>query len=370
MIKKDEILKELKTYNPKKIRIGTICSHSALQIFYGARQEGFKTVGICTQDRRFTYEAFQFGRPDEYIIVDDYQDLISPKHQDELLSKNVIIIPHGSFVEYVGPENLKQSFYVPIYGNRSALEFEGDRHKMRTWLQDAGVKVPEEYSNPSKIDRPCIVKFHGARGGRGFFVVSSEEDYQEKIEDSIKKGVITESEVGEATIQELIVGVRYYPQYFYSLMFKGEVKAGSGRVELLGIDRRIESNVDDLYRIPQRETDASIEPSYVVTGNMPVVLRESLLPKVLDLGRKVTDASVRLFPPGIVGPFCLETVCTDRLELVTFEVSARIVAGTNLYPEGSPYSCYMFSKPMSTGRRMAHEIREGIRRNKLPALVS
>jgi 5-formaminoimidazole-4-carboxamide-1-(beta)-D-ribofuranosyl 5'-monophosphate synthetase len=370
MIRKDEILENLRSYDPARISIGTICSHSALQIFYGARQEGFKTVGICTPDRRFVYDAFQFGKPDEYMIVDNYRDLISQGFQDELLRKNVIIIPHGSFVEYVGPENLRREFRVPIFGNRRALEFEGDRHKMRSWLKEAGIKVPKEYSEPSEIDRQCIVKFHGARGGRGFFVVDSGKRYNEQIKNRIKRGFITESDVKEATIQELVIGVRYYPHYFYSLMFDGEVKAGEGRIELLGIDRRVETNVDDLYRIPELGGRMPAEPSYVVTGNMPVVLRESLLPKALDLGRRITDASVRLFPPGIIGPFCLETICTDEQEFVTFEVSARIVAGTNLYPEGSPYSCYLFSKPVSTGRRMALEIKEGIRRRRLDDLVS
>ncbi len=370
MIKRDEILRNLSRYDLNETRIGTICSHSALQIFYGARQEGFKTVGVCTPDKRFVYEAFQFGKPDDYITVDEYRDLTKSRFQDELLRRNAIIIPHGSFVEYVGAENIKREFYVPTYGNRRALEFEGDRRKMRSWLQEAGVKVPKEYPGPSKIDRPCIVKFHGAKGGRGFFVADSEERCQEQVEKRIKEGTLKESDLKEATIQELIVGVRYYPQFFYSLMFEGEVKAGEGRVELLGIDRRVESNVDDLYRIPEQQNRPPIEPSYVVTGNLPVVLRESLLPKVLDLGRRVVDASVRLFPPGIVGPFCLETICTDELEFITFEVSARIVAGTNLYPEGSPYSCYIFSKPMSTGRRMALEIKEGISKNRLADLLS
>ncbi len=370
MISRDEILKVLKKYDPKKIRIGTICSHSALQIFHGAREEGFRTVGISTPDRRPIYDAFPLGKPDSYIIVDKYTNLLKQKFQEELIRKNVVIIPHGSFVEYVGAENLKKEFCVPIYGNRLALEFEGDRRKMRAWLQEAGVKTPREYSKPSEIDRPCIVKFHGARGGRGFFVADSEEQYQEQIKKRIEKGVLKKSDLEGATIQELIIGVRYYPHYFYSLMFQGEVKAGNGRVELLGIDRRVESNVDDLYRIPESGGGSLIEPSYVVTGNLPVVLRESLLPEAMDLGRRVTEASMKLFPPGMIGPFCLETVCTDELDFVTFEVSARIVAGTNLYPEGSPYTCYLFSKPMSTGRRMALEIREGVRKRRLADLVS
>jgi len=369
LIVKEDIQNILRDYDLDKVSIGTICSHSALQIFYGAKQEGFRTVGICLPDKKFVYDAFQLAKPDDYILVDKYSNLTDSRIQEKLTRMNTIIIPHGSFVEYVGAENIKRRFHVPMYGNRTSLEFEGDRGKMRMWLQEAGVKVPKEYSDPSKIDRPCIVKFHGARGGRGFFIANSDEEYKQQIDKALRRGVITDEDLKKATIQELIVGVRYYPQYFYSPIFGGEVKAGEGRVELLGIDRRVESNIDDLYRIPRFE-EAGVEQSYVITGNIPVVLRESLLPKILDLGRRVVDASVKLFPPGIVGPFCIETICTDELEFITFEVSARIVAGTNLYPEGSPYSCYLYPKPMSMGRRIAYEIREGIRRNKLQYLVS
>jgi 5-formaminoimidazole-4-carboxamide-1-(beta)-D-ribofuranosyl 5'-monophosphate synthetase len=113
MISKEEISRTIKRYKPGKITIGTICSHSALQIFYGARQEGFKTIGICTPDRRFVYEAFRYAKPDNYIIVDDYQDLMEERFQEELLRKNVVIIPHGSFVEYVGAEKPQERVSRP-----------------------------------------------------------------------------------------------------------------------------------------------------------------------------------------------------------------------------------------------------------------
>ena len=36
----------------KDIVIATVCSHSSLQIFHGARQEGFRTLGIAIGDRK------------------------------------------------------------------------------------------------------------------------------------------------------------------------------------------------------------------------------------------------------------------------------------------------------------------------------
>jgi 5-formaminoimidazole-4-carboxamide-1-(beta)-D-ribofuranosyl 5'-monophosphate synthetase len=66
--------------------------------------------------------------------------------------------------------------------------------------------------------------------------------------------------------------------------------------------------------------------------------------------------SLEKFYPGIVGPFCIESVLTDDLEFYVFEISARIVAGSNLYPMGSQYTEFMFGEPMSTGRRMSRDI--------------
>ncbi|RLF54270.1 MAG: hypothetical protein DRN13_02850, partial [Thermoplasmata archaeon] len=41
----------LSGYDRSNLVIATICSHSSLQIFNGARKEGFKTLGIGIEDR-------------------------------------------------------------------------------------------------------------------------------------------------------------------------------------------------------------------------------------------------------------------------------------------------------------------------------
>ncbi|NQE44414.1 5-formaminoimidazole-4-carboxamide-1-(beta)-D- ribofuranosyl 5'-monophosphate synthetase, partial [ANME-1 cluster archaeon GoMg2] len=115
--------------------------------------------------------------------------------------------------------------------------------------------------------------------------------------------------------------------------------------------------------------DSLPEPSFVVTGNLPVVIRESLLPRVLEMGQKVIETSRELFSPGLTGPFCIETVCTEDLDFIAFEISARIVAGTNLFINGSPYSQLLYDAPMSTGRRIAREVKEAIKGNLLDVVV-
>ena len=51
------------------------------------------------------------------------------------------------------------------------------------------------------------------------------------------------------------------------------------------------------------------------------------------------------------------------------EISARIVAGTNLFIDGSPYSYLNYDEPMSTGRRIAREIKNALLSNSLELVL-
>jgi 5-formaminoimidazole-4-carboxamide-1-(beta)-D-ribofuranosyl 5'-monophosphate synthetase len=139
---------------------------------------------------------------------------------------------------------------------------------------------------------------------------------------------------------------------------------------MLGIDRRVESNADEIFRIGSMNEleEAGIYPSFVVTGNLPLILRESLIQKVFDIGARVAETSIDLFG-GVTGPFCLETIITDDLEIKVFEISARIVAGTSLFISGSPYSD-LIEKNLSMGRRIAQEIKYARERGILPMVTS
>ncbi len=346
-ITREKIHSILSGYDKKKLKLATICSHTALQIFHGARQEGIKTIGICTQNRRKVYDAFPLGCPDEFIMVDDLRDIPS----DELAEDNAILVPHGSLVEYTGDRI--SSLAVPMVGNRESLAWEKDRQKMFKWLKAAGLQVPATIE-PDKIDRPCVVKLAGAKGGRGYRVVSTPDEFYEHFEGM------------NVMVQEYLIGVRAYPHYFYSPLSREGYKALEGRVELLGIDRRFESNIDEAYRTEQ--AGLSFTPSFTVVGNELLVMRESLLEDMLSMGKSVVESADRLFG-GIPGPFCLETVVDENLQFFVFEVSARIVAGTNIYPQGSPYTPYQYDEPMSMGRRIAREVKIASKANKLSKII-
>lgn len=319
--------------------IATICSHSALQIFHGGNKEGFHTIGITTKERIDLYSSFEYGAPDEFLVLEKWSDILNDKYQKKLIEKNAILVPHGSFVAYIGAENVLDMRTL-IFGNNKSLKWEASRKKERHWLKKAGINVPKKFEDPEEIEQLSLVKFPGAKGGEEYFLVKSSEEFYEKI-----------GERSEFTIQEYIKGNRYYPHYFYSPIKE--------RLEILGIDRRDEANVDESFRFSTREK------TFVVVGNRPLVVRESLLPKIYQMGKDLVRTSKKLFNGGIFGPFCIESVIKDDLEIVAFEISGRIVAGTNLFPHGSPYSYYYFDKPVSTGRRIAMEIKWGEKEHRI-----
>lgn len=76
------------------------------------------------------------------------------------------------------------------------------------------------------------------------------------------------------------------------------------------------------------------------------------------MGEGFVEAARKMVPPGMNGPFCIEGVYDENAAFTSFEFSARIVAGTNIYMDGSPYYSLLFDEPMSMGRRIAREIRE------------
>ncbi len=361
MVKKEDILEVLKGYSSDKVMIATLGSHTALHILKGAKDQGFKTLVITKKGREVPYK--NFGVADEFLFVEDFEELNSEKVQNILREKNAIIIPHGSFIAYVGLENLEEKFFVPIFGNRFILRWESERELERKILEKGGVRVPKKFKSPEEIDRTVMVKFPGARGGRGYFICQNKKDFLKKFEYFKKLGEIKEEDLEKVHIEEYLIGPNFCFHFFYSFLKK--------RVELLGIDKRYESNVDGLVRIPAREQmEIEVSPSYVITGNIPVVIRESLLPQVFTLAEGAIKGARELVPPGFIGPFCLQSICTENLELVVFEMSARIDGGTNSFMNGSPYSYILFGRPVSMGERIAMEIKEAIEKKALYKILS
>ena len=331
------------------MRIATYASHSALQILKGAKEEGFETVAFGSGRVRPLYTKY-------FPVADRFIEGAYP--EEELLELEAVVIPTGSFVAHLGVE-LVERMRVPYYGNKEVLRWESDRSLERKWLEKAKLRLPRVYEDPDEVDGPVIVKPHGAKGGKGYFLAKSPGDFWKKAE---RLGVRGKEELRGIQIQEDVLGVPVYPHYFYSKLNR--------ELELMSVDRRYESNVDAIGRIPAIEQlGLGLGTNYTVVGNIPLVLRESLLMDVIEAGERVVKTAEKLMG-GLWGPFCLEGVFTEELEFVVFEVSARIVAGTNPFVHGSPYSWLRYDKPVSTGRRIAMELRGALEEDRLGEVLT
>ncbi len=332
----------------KKPVIATLGSHSALQIAKGARDEGLHNLIVTIPKSTALYAR--------YPCVNDVLEIESygafPSIEKKLRATNAIIVPHGSFVAYLGLKQHKE-MNVAYFGNKNVLDWEFDRRKQRKWMEEASIVVPKLFSRNEGIDRPVIIKTFGAAGGSGYMLAKNNTDLKKYIKKMAGKQYI---------LQEYIIGVPMYVHYFYSVMDK--------RLEILSIDRRYESNADGIGRLPIQHQTGLLEPSYTVVGNSPLSVRESLLPELYAMGERVITASKNLISPqGLFGPFCLEMIIDERQHMYTIEISARIVAGTNLFINGSPYADLFFDVPMSTGRRIAREISVAYKRKQLHKIL-
>jgi 5-formaminoimidazole-4-carboxamide-1-(beta)-D-ribofuranosyl 5'-monophosphate synthetase len=342
-----------------KLTIATLGSHCSLQVLKGAKDEGFKTLLVCEKRRLGLYS--RFGFIDEIVEVGSFAEILGDMCRSRLKQAGSVLIPHGTLISQMKSDEIEK-IDTPVFGNKWILRWEADRDLKERLMKEARLKTPQTVRSKNEIKGLCIVKLHGAAGGRGYYLAWDCESFEEGARRLINQKIIREE--SDLYIQEFIRGVPVYLQYFYSPITE--------ELELLGIDRRYESDIDGIGRIPAKQQlgAGSIEPSYNVIGNIPLVLRESLLEEVYKIGENFVHASERLVPPGMPGPFCLEGVYDSEGKFTTFEFSARIVAGTNLYLDGSPYSGLLYDEPMSMGRRIAREVKIAKKKDELDKVVT
>ena len=340
------------------VSVATLGSHCALQLLKGAKDEGLKTLLICEKKRESLYRRFKFI--DELILVDSFSEILEQKYESILQKNNSILIPHGTLIAQMNSKQI-ESIKTPIFGNKHILRWESDRTLKEKLMKEAKLEMPKSVSNPKEINGLIIAKRHGAAGGKGYFLASTEKEYNEKRDQLIKEGIIN-GDI-DLYIQEYTSGVLAYLQFFYSPL--------KHELEFFGVDKRHESDIEGLARIPAKsQLDMKKSTSFNVIANSPLVLRESLLDNVYAMGENFVNASSKLVPPGMNGPFCIEGVYDENAHFSAFEFSARIVAGTNIFMNGSPYTTLIFDEPMSMGRRIAREIKQANIKNQLKNITT
>jgi 5-formaminoimidazole-4-carboxamide-1-(beta)-D-ribofuranosyl 5'-monophosphate synthetase len=343
--------------NPQYIM--TLGSHCSLQVLKGAKDEGFQTLLLCEEKRVSLYKRFKFI--DKLVVLNNFKDMLEHEFQKGLIDMyNPILIPHGTLVSSIPVDSLEK-VKIPIFGNKWILRWEADRLLKQRLMDESLLSTPKQVLSKNDIDGLCIVKLHGAAGGKGYFLVTDKKSFEAQSQKLVESNVIDSEE--DLFIQKYANGVPVYLQFFYSPI--------ENELELLGVDRRYETDIDGIGRIPAKyQLSSDLVPSYTVVGNSPIVLRESLLPEVYSIGERFVSAANRLVPPGMPGPFCIEGVYDSNASFTAFEFSARIVAGTNLYVSGSPYSDLLYDNSVSMGRRIAMEIKKAINLSKVGLLLT
>ena len=380
MIGKDEIAGIIEDYDRLKLRVGMTASHSALDICDGAIEEGFPTVAYCQKGRDKTYSQYfktqrtvsgrvRRGMVDKAIVMDSFNDVMNPNMQAEMRKRNVIYIPNRSFTSYSKIEDVEKNFNVPMFGSRNMLRMEERTEDQDYyWILDkAGLPYPEAIEDPQDIDCLVIVKLHHAQKKleRGFFTCASYEEYLEKSQTLLKEGTIDQASLDGARIERYVIGPVFNLNFFYS-----PLEEDMPKLELLGVDWRFESSLDGHVRLPapQQMTMPAHQqiPEMTVVGHNTATVTESLLEKAFELGEKFITASKEHYDPGIIGPFCLQTCIDKDMDYSIYDVAPRLGGGTNVHVSvGHPYGNATWRKPVSSGRRIAMELRRAAEQDRL-----
>jgi len=381
LIDRSRILEVLRGYDLDDLRIGMIASHSALDTADGAVEENFRTLAVCQDGREKPYvKYFRASRDrsgkivggmiDEVMMLKRFSEIIEPENQNILKNKNALFVPNRSFTSYCGIDAVEDQFCVPLLGSRNLLRSEerGDKRDYYWILEKAGLPFPEPVE-AEDIKELVMVKLpHAVKTlERGFFTASSYEEYCQKAETLLRQNVIDQDGIELARIERYIIGPVFNLDFFYSPISK--------QIELIGIDWRFETSLDGHCRLPAPQqltlNDRQINPEYTVCGHNSATLRESLLEKAFELAEKYVAATQEHYSPGIIGPFCLQTCVDKDLNFYIYDVAPRIGGGTNVHMAvGHPYGNALWRTNMSTGRRLAREVRIALEKGCLEKIIT
>jgi len=282
------------------------------------------------------------------------------------------------------------------------------------------------------VDEPMLLKAEHAHRAfeREFIFAADSHDLEEKVAREVEAGNLSKEALKNGRVEQVVLGPHANFNFFFSpLDAKSEwgdtddwfaklynVSLEEARVclanQFLSIDERRETILDGVKRLPiDVQQKIRKVPSFEVTAHAILSLRESLLKDVHRYADRFLLACREHAYPGIIGAWCLQTLITwDRVskyELepmvkldftsgveakaaadyglydvpeerdpymhipVTQDVALRHGGGTNVHMGiGSQYANAKYRKPMSTGDRIALEIRRAWKTKQLHELVT
>ena len=352
-------------YDTKNLTLACIGSHSALDVCLGARREKLRNLVVAARGREQTYakhyatRADGSGCVDETLLVDHFADVVLPAVQDQMSNRNVIFVPNRSFEVYARQrfsyDEIETKFTVPMFGSRSLLRAEerDEPDNQYALLDRAGLRYPRRLKSPDDIDGLTLVKAPHAKVPfeRAFFVTSSAAHYRRRAAEMVAAGVVTESGLAGALLEEYVLGPTINLNFFWSPIL--------GELELLGTDTRRQTNIDGMRALLAAEQSAlpdGLTPSMEEAGHIAATVTESMLEQAFDMGERFVRAARAAREPGIIGPFALQCVIAagPPKSFVVYDVSLRIPGSPGT--KYTPYSAYRWGGELSVGERIAREV--------------
>ncbi len=331
-IERGEMQKVASSYDAKNVTIGVLGSHTAEETGVAAKALGFKVAVVCQKGRDELYTKYSGHLFDHKIVLDSFSDIMNDEVQDKLIGMNTIFIPNRSFSVYAGYGNIEDKFRVPLYGSRYMLRTEERHGKKNQYdlLGRAGIKIPKKFNRPEDIDRMSIVKVQQKERPleRAFFYAKSSQEYYENGDRLVKSGLIDEAALGNAHIEEYVLG-----QKFNANFQSWAMKDHFGDMDFVGFDDRKQSNLHGALGLPakeQLELDVAITNEEV--GHYGLTMRESYKPLVYKAAERMLGACVKEYPPGLFGMFALQGALAPdpdagkagKLSFYVFDLSPRV----------------------------------------------
>lgn len=366
------------------------------------------------------------------LILDRYEEIT--KYFDDLLELDPLQTTNRAFAVYCGGDErcsvIEDKFPIPIVGSRKLLKIENRGEIERDYYyfaKKAGIPYPEGFEFDVRedgiklkreVNQPLILKaeYKERKFERGFIFAADSRDLEERVKKAIERGTLDVEGLKTARVEEYVPGVTANFNFFYSPIDArqswGDAEKSLRELyglsvedarawlsnEFLSIDERRETTHDGYQRLPaevQMKVDfarTKYPLTFEVTAHSPLSLRESLLKEVHEFANKFLLTTKALEPPGIIGPWCLQTLITWK-ELVGFtgiqlglydagervykhwpvtqDIALRHGGGTNVHMGvGSQYANAKRKRVLSMGDRIAMEIKRAIDLRMLDEIVT
>lgn len=356
----------LASYDPAKLTLCSIGSHSALEVASGARAQGLRNLIVTERGRNRTYDTYYARRADgpprgcvdETLELARFADVLNEDVVARLRRENAVFVANRSFEVYLHQQysyaEIEERMAIPFFGNRRLLRAEerDEAENQYALMERAGIRYPRQLSLPDQIDRLVMVKAPHAKISfeRAFFLARSEAEYTRTAQRLLDAGIITSEGLRGAVIEEYAIGPSVNLNFFWSPVL--------GELELMGTDTRRQTNKDGLVTLPYTQArELADEPVRLEeAGHIAATLTESMLEKAFAMGEAFVRAAKEVDGIGVIGPFALQCVIVSGppKDFICYDVSLRIPGspGTRY----TPYTAYRWGRDVSVGERIAMEL--------------